>query len=235
MRLPQFSLNRFGVNKKVVLLALALAVIGAVVWGAAGRKSSAPVDPQQLLNTSLQKTLASKSYRFEISCQLGAKKEPISKIKGERVGEDRVHIKGSLINSPVEFVQYNDSTFMKDPFSGRWLTLQGNQLAKAESFIIEFNPLANFNFKDVPELKYVGCQELDGEKYQVLELVPNVELPFLENQFNTFKYKLWINPRDQRISRAVINASHSGNDRALMQIDLKLYDYDQEIDIKPPV
>ncbi|MTI80162.1 MAG: hypothetical protein FH758_04635 [Firmicutes bacterium] len=233
--MPQVSFSKFRVNNKIVLPVLALVVIALVVWVLAGSNSASDVNPEQLLTTSLQNTLASESYRFEMTCQLGQKSDPISKIKGERVGDDRVHIKGTLINSPVEFVQYQDSTFMKDPFSGKWLTLQGNQLVKAESFMIEFNPLANFNFKDVPELDYLGTEEVDGKKYQVLELVPNVEMPFLENQFNTFKYKLWINPETQKIGKALINASHTGNEKALMQIDLKLYDYDKEIDIKPPV
>lgn len=235
MKIPQFNLNSLSVSRKIIWPVLVLAAVGLVIWIVTSRGSATRVDPQQLLNTSLTNTLDSKSYRFEISCQLGKKNETISKIKGERVGNDQVHIKGTLINSPVEFIQYKDSTFMKDPFSGKWLTLKGNQLAKAESFIFEFNPLANFNFKDVPELKYLGSEKIDGKEYEVLELMPNVEMPFLENQFNTFKYKLWIDPSNQRICRATITASHTGNERAYMEINLKLYDFNREIKIKPPV
>lgn len=236
MRLPQLNLNLPYRYRKYALPVAVLAGILLLVWLASGLKSMGDkVNADVLLTQSLQKTLASNSYRFEMECRLGENNETISKVQGERVGNEQIHIKGSLINSPVEFVQYNDNTYMKDPFSGKWLTLQGNQLAQAESFIIEFNPLANFNFKDVPTLKYLGREEKEGREMQVLELEPNVMIPFLENQFNTFKYKLWICPKDQRIYYASIRASHSGNPRALMQMDLKLYDYDKNIVIQPPM
>jgi hypothetical protein len=223
------------INKKVVLPIIAIVLIVTVLGIVVNYNSKPPVDPDLLLQQSLSKTLASQSYKFHIECKLGNNKEPISNITGERAGSDQIHIKGSLINSPVEFVQYKDSTYMKDPFSSKWLTLQGNQLAQAESFVLEFNPLANFNFKEVPELKYVGQEKVDGKETHVLELVPNIEMPFLENQFNVFKYQLWIDASDQRIYKAKINASHSANANALMEIDLKLWDYDKEVNIQPPV
>ncbi len=231
---PQLNLNRFRFSKKTYLL-LALIILVLLLVLLSVDFGHENVDPDQLLNSSLQNTLAAQSYRYNIECILGENKEPVSKIEGARVGDSKIHIKGLLINSPVEFVQYEDNTYMKDPFTGKWLTLQGNQLAKAESFIMEFNPLANFNFKDVPVLEYVGKEKVDGKEMYVLELQPNIEIPFLENQFNSFNYKLWINPDDQRIHQARINAGHTANARAVMQINIKLYDFNEKIDIKPPL
>ncbi|WP_157834990.1 hypothetical protein [Desulfofalx alkaliphila] len=237
MRIPQLNFNIPYRYRKLVLPVGLVLVALLLLWLAASvfKAGSEKVNADELLNKSLHNTLNSKSYRFDIECRLGENKDLISKVQGERVGNEQVHIKGSLINSPVEFVQYYDNTYMKDPFTEQWLTLQGNQLAQAESFIIELNPLANFNFKDVPVLNYAGREELDGQEMQVLELQPNVHIPFLENQFNTFNYKLWIDPKDQRIKRAVIDAGHTGNPRALMNLDLRLYDYDHEIVIQPPL
>ncbi len=238
MRLPHININNisgFRPSKKLfyAVPVLIILLVGVIFFSADLKKEE--VDAEQLLNTALQKTLAVQSYRFDIECILGEDKKPVSKINGERVGDSQIHIKGLLINSPVEFVQYHDDTYMKDPFTGKWLTLQGNQLAKAEAFIMEFNPLANFNFKDVPVLKYAGQEKAAGQEMYVLELEPNIEMPFLQNQFNIFKYKLWINPEDQRIYQAAINAGHTANSRAVMQINIKLYDFDKKIDIKPPV
>ncbi|MEG6617300.1 hypothetical protein V6C27_12880 [Peptococcaceae bacterium 1198_IL3148] len=235
MKFPQLNFSMPTVNKKMFMIIAAILVIAVALWAAISYHSKPAVDPDLLLQQSLSKTMASQNYRFHIECKLGNKQEPISDVTGERAGSDQIHIVGKLINSPVEFIQYKDNTYMKDPFAGKWLTLQGNQLAQAESFVIEFNPLANFNFKDVPRLEYLGSEELDGRETEVLELVPNIDMPFLENQFNVFKYKLWIDSSDQRIYKATINASHSANANSLMEINIKLWDYDQEINIQPPV
>lgn len=239
MKWPNFNLTKLNLPKcnvphckKLVAALLLITVVILAVWGLTREEQ---VDAELLLSTSLQKTLDSKNYRFAIECKMGADHKPISNVQGERADGDKVHIKGKLINSPVEFVQYQDNTYMKDPFTNKWLTLQGNQLAQAESFVIEFNPLVNFNFKDIPEVKYIGKQELDNRPVELIECSPNVEMPFLENQFDTFKYQLWIDPSDQRIYQAQIDARHSGNPKSQMQILIKLWDFDQPIDITPPV
>lgn len=240
LNLPKLNLSRPDfvgavVTKRAIIALLVGILIIFLVWAAFNFTKGEQVDPDLLLNASLQKTLASKSYRFAIECKMGTEQKTISNIEGERAEGNNVHIKGKLINSPVEFVQYQDSTYMKDPFTDKWLTLQGNQLAQAESFVMEFNPLVNFNFKDVPEVKYVGQQQLANRQMEVLELTPNVELPFLENQFDTFKYQLWIDANDQRIYQAQIDAGHTANPKAQMHILIKIWDFDQPIEINPPV
>lgn len=230
MKWPKLTLTR-----KTVMAILGGLVTVIAAWAIFSFTKAARVDADLLLQESIQKTLASTSYRFSIETKMGDDQKPISSIEGERAAGENVHIKGTLINSPVEFVQHQDSTYMKDPITEKWLTLQGNQLAQAESFVIEFNPLVNFNFKDVPTVKYLGQEKIANKPLALLEFAPNVEIPFLEAQFDSFNYQLWIDSSDKRIYRAKILASNATNDKMQLHILINLWDFDQQITITPPV
>lgn len=193
------------------------------------------VDQKQTLETALDNTFASNSFRFVVESKLMGENEFYSKVEGERVMPDKVHIKGTVLKTPVEFTQVNDNTYMKDPFSGKWLTLQDLKLEQSELFVTELNPLANFNFKDIPEINLVGEERLDGAKCLVYELKPNVENVFLEDQFDDFFYRIWVDKKDLTIRQASIQANQAGGGTGGLDILIKFWDYDKDLQIDAPV
>lgn len=231
----------FVLNKRGLLPALALLLVLALaVWGA-GRlvsRGGAKVPPREMLKAGLERTAASACFRFQAETRLTAGEkagaEFFSKVEGERVAPDRVRIKGTMMDTPIEFVQVGDSAYFKDQPTGRWITLQGNKLADSELFYSELNPLAFFNFKDVPDLKYTGEERVDGERLLVLEMRPNLMDPFLELRLTGYHYKVWLSPADYRLRRAVIRAKDKHNPDSGIEVVLRFWDYDKNIVIEPP-
>lgn len=230
MRWVVMSRGRF----LLILILLAVLVLG--YWMLRGWTQGAGVDKETLLTRALENTRASASYRYRIDSRLETKGETVtyySRIEGSAVPPDRVYIKGTLINSPIEMIQIEDTTYMKDQITGQWLILKGNRLAQSELFITELNPLGVLNFKDVPEIIYEGREGGLGRE-EVLALKPMVVNPFLEMQFTDFDYRLCIDAKEQRINKAHISArSKSAADQQLL-IDIEFWDYNQDIAIEAP-
>lgn len=191
-------------------------------------------DNQKTFETALYNTFASNSFRFEVESKLAGDSGFYSKVEGERVMPDKVHIKGTVLKTPVEFTQVSDNTYMKDPFSGKWLTLKDIKLSQSELFITELNPLAIFNFKGIPEIEMLAKEDLDGEECLVYELKPLVENMYLEEQFSDFYYKVWVDQKNVNISQAIIKANRPENEGNALDIKIRIWDYNQDLQIVAP-
>ncbi len=229
-------------KRKTAFVLAAVLVLGLVIWGAgrfvsggAGKK----MPPRQMLDTGLENTRASSSFRYRAETRLspegGVDGDYISKVEGERVEPDKASIKGVMMNTPVEFIQVGENSYFKDQPSGRWIPLPGNKLADSELFYAELNPLAYFNFKDVPDLKYKGEEKINGENLLLLEIRPNLMDPFLEIRLTDYNYKIWLSPKDYRLRQAVLQAKDKYNSKGGVEINLRFWDYDEDIVIDPPV
>lgn len=232
MHTPRWILlNR---NRLGPIIGIAVALIALLFIVSIFISGKSQVNTQKNLETALDNTFASRSFRFKVESKLVGENEFYSKVEGERVMPDKVHIKGTVLKTPVEFTQIHDNTYMKDPFSGRWMSLKGNQLSKSELFITELNPLANFNFKDIPEIKLVGEERVDGYKCLVYELSPNLENIFLEDQFDRFSYTIWVDKRGPLIRQARIKASKVDGNTSGLEIFIKLWDFNRNLNITIP-
>ncbi|MDD4237367.1 MAG: hypothetical protein PHT62_02240 [Desulfotomaculaceae bacterium] len=229
-------------NRKAVVPSLTLAlVLLLVIWGAGQLRSrgAGKVPPQEMFKTGLEKTKASLSFRYQAETRLtsdgNSNMEFFSKVEGEMVAPGNIHMQGSMMNTPIEFIQVGDSSYFKDQTSGKWVTLSGNKLAESELFYAELNPLAYFNFKDIPELKYVGTEKVNGETLILLEMRPNLMNPFLELRLTDYKYKVWLSPEDYRLRQAALQAKDKHNLKGGIEINLRFWDYDKVPAINPPV
>lgn len=194
------------INRRTVIPALALALILALAFWGAGRimsRGTEKVPPQEMLKVGLEKTIASGSFRYNAETRLTSEGKAnvdfFSKVEGERVAPEKVQMKGVVMNTPIEFIQVGDSSYFKDQPTGKWVALPGNKLADSELFYAELNPLAYFNFKDVPDLKYKGEEKVNGEKLLLLEMRPNLMDPFLELRLTDYYFKVWLSPEDYRL------------------------------------
>lgn len=225
-------LNR---RRLMPLAAAAGVILLLVVIGKTLLFTTNSIDEAKTLETAIDNTFASKSFRFMVESKLLGENEFYSKVEGERVLPDKVHIKGTVLKTPVEFTQVENNTYMKDPFSGKWITLKDMKMSQTELFVSELNPLANFNFKDIPEQALVGEERVDGDNCLVYELKPNVENVFLEEQFDDFYYKVWVDKNDLTIRQAIIRANKADSTPGGLEILIKLWDYNRELKIDVPV
>jgi len=234
------SLWLVGHRKKIFTLAGFVILLALLTWGA-GRLFSHGAGgppPLEMLQTGLDRTRASSCFRYRAEVHYtGDGKAGVdlySRVEGERVAPDRVRMQGAIMDNPVEFIQSGDTAYFKDHASGKWISLPGSKLVDSELFYAELNPLAFFNFKDVPKLKYMGLEQVNGERLHALELRPNMMDPFLELLLTGYSYKVWLSREDHRLRRAVIKAREKRNGGAI-EIELRFWDYDKNITITPPL
>lgn len=216
----------------LVAAAVLLAFI-AGLFALRGCARTAGIDRESFLAEALETTKAAETYRYKIDSRMAGpdrKEAYLSRIEGEYAGPDRVHIRGTLADNPVEFIQVEDTTYMKDQISGSWLSLQGNRLAQTELFITEINPMAVFDFKEIPISDFKGR---DGG-HELVEVKPMVHNPYLDVAFTDFCYQIWIDPQDKLIAKTEISAVSKTNEKETLEVTLEFRDYGQEISIRPP-
>ncbi|MEW6726270.1 MAG: hypothetical protein AB1327_04840 [Bacillota bacterium] len=222
-----------------VSIAVAVLVVVVLAYlGISSHKEKQNIKGESMLTKGIEQTRNSKSFRYKITSRLVSEKDGetyLSRVTGEQVAPDRVHIKGILINTPIELVQIADTAYIKDQMTGKWIKLQGNRFAQTELFITEINPLGVFNFKDVPILDYKGRDRQGGKKFDLLEFEPVVQNPFLETQFADFAYKVWLYPQDHRIRKVNLQARSKNDETQKLIIDIEVWDYDKKIEINPPI
>jgi hypothetical protein len=221
------------INPKWLILFLGIVLLLFGVYrGASAYLARVRVPPEELFAAAMDKTLTSSSFRFNMVVKIGG--SVISDVKGERVAPDSVHITGTMQDMPVEFIHTGDKTFIKGYWSDNWSCLEGNKMADSELFITEFNPLGNFNFKDVPVIKKIKSEEVKGTKLIVLELRPIVQNSLMELNYDDFVYRVWLDPKQQVIKKAHISATGKNGSKDKLEITLEMFDFNKQIKISPP-
>lgn len=221
------------VNKKNILITIgALLLLMLIYRGATTYYARVSVPPEELFSAAMEKTLGSSTFRFSMVVKIGD--AVISNVQGERVAPDSVHITGEMQDMPVEFIHTGDQTFIKGYWSDNWTSLQGNKMAESDLFVTEFNPLGNFNFKDIPLIKALKPEEVKGINMKVLELKPIVQNSLMELNFDDFNYKVWIDPRQQVIRKAHIQAVGKNGKKDKLEITMEMWDFNKQIEINPP-
>lgn len=234
---PWVILNR----KRALAAGGSLLVLILFVWGGSRLVfgGTGKMTPQQMLSTGVERAQASTSFRYQAEVHYMSEAKAVidlySKVDGERVAPDRVRIWGTIMNRPVEFAQIGDNAFFKDQVTGRWINLPGSKLVDSELFYAELNPLAFFNFKGIPDMKYKGAERVSGERLLAFEMRPNLIDPFLELLLTDYHYKVWLSPQDYRLRQATIKAGEKRNDKGTLTINLRIWDYDKNITIDPPL
>jgi len=215
-------------------MTIALAVLALLFLAYLGLRSHAQnvtVERENLLGEAIEKTKASNSYRYRIDSRLIGEDGTnyVSRVTGEQAG-DRVHVKGTLLNSAFELVQVGDESYLKDQVTGGWISFKGNRLAQTELFVNEVTPLAILDFKDIPEMNYKGREK----KNIILEIRPVVHNPYLETLFTDHRYRIAVNPKDKRISKVHMEAVSRENEKQKLVIDIEFWDFDKDIIIEAP-
>lgn len=222
-----YVLPRRSLTAVIVLLALLV----LAYLGLQSRAQDVNLEREDLLGQAIENTKASESYRYRIDSRLVSDDGTnyMSRMTGEQAG-DRVHVKGTLLNSAFELVQVGDESYLKDQITGSWINFKGNRLAQTELFANEITPLAVLSFKDVPEMHYKGREG----KFVILEVIPVVQNPYLETLFTDHRYRIAVDPKEKRISKVYLEAISRENEKQKLQIDISFWDYDQEILIDAP-
>ena len=211
----------------VLLLSLIVLIIITVIKGQGNR-----LPPEALFARAMQETAAADTFRYRMEVGIG-REEKVSQVEGERVAPDRIHIRGTMQKTPLEFIHIEGTTYMKDPWSEGWLTIPESSLNMAELFVAELNPLGNLDFKEIPEIKHLGQKKVNGKQLAGVELKPIINNPLLSTQYDTFIVHVWIDPHSMFIHNATIEGTGNGAGDKI-RIYLELWDFNSKIKIVQP-
>lgn len=215
----------------VVLLLALLASADQIMDYYEKSKLQPDVELQQVLKKMPQ--LDSFRYRLQSGFTVDGREEVISRVEGETT-DGNTHIKGEMVNTPIDIYYIDRTIYNFDSFSKKWLVIESGTSNSGELLISELNPLSNFQFKGVQEIKKIGFSKVDGVECLVVGCKPSLQNQLLESLWSNFEYRFWIDYHNHVVKKAVLTARNQRNDKTHLAIEAEFFDINKKITIKPP-
>ncbi|MGI6452145.1 MAG: hypothetical protein ACOX0E_01490 [Syntrophomonadaceae bacterium] len=173
------------------------------------------------------------NYSLESILLVDGRQEVISRVEGKKSGGN-THIKGEMVNTPVNIYYIDQTIYNYDSFSEKWLVIESGKTNSEELLISELNPLSNFRFKQIEKVEKVGFEEIEGTDYLVVSSKPAVESQLLETLWKDFEYQFWIDYENKVFTKAVLNATNKKKENTKLFIEVKLDNINHNIVIEAP-
>lgn len=214
-------------------LILAVAIIGVLLVAGGILKFLRQPDPQSMVILGLENLSKADSFSYSITQQqtVDGQQRLLTRIAGYKSGED-IHIQGQLAGSEVEMIKTGNILFNKDPFSKEWIRFSDISVVQ-EVFLVELNPLAALQLKEIGEVMFKGQEEIDGKKHWVCTLKPSVQNQMMERFWSDFEYTMYISKVSKTLVKAEIRAVNKES-KEPMSIILEFKDIGRKISIQPP-
>ena len=193
------------------------------------------LDPQVELDRAYKKMAAVTSYKYSLlsTFTVDQRKEVISEVVGEKQGGN-THIKGEMVNTPVDIYYIDRTIYNYDSFGKKWLVIPSSTSNSEELLISELNPLSNFRFKQVSMVEKLGFEEIDGTECLLVKCKPSVENQLLETMWKDFEYRIWIDFRKGLIKQAELKAVNKKMLTTKLTVRVMFSDLNRKIKIQPP-
>ena len=194
------------------------------------------LEPQLELEASIKNMAAVNSYQYKLKSgfTVDNREEVISEVQGAKDGEN-THIKGEMVNTPVDIYYINRTIYNYDSFSQKWLVIESSSTNSEELLISELNPLSNFRFKQINSVEKLNFEKIDGTECLVVMCKPSIESQLLESLWQDFEYQIWIDYKDKLIKKATLNATNKQMKNTKLNLGVEFKDINQEVAIKAPV
>lgn len=215
---------------------VAVAVLGGISYWLFNIYQQSKINPQELLTEALDRTAAAKSFRYSLESALivEGRKEEISKVQGEKSPEGNIHIKGEMVKTPVDIYHFDQAIYNWDSFSERWLVIKDAQTDSTKVLISELDPLSNFNFKNIGEIKESGWENVDGRKCLIINCKPSVENELMEILWRSFDYNIYIDVKEKLVRKATLSATSKNNANTFLNMTVSFKDFNEKITIDKP-
>jgi len=193
------------------------------------------LEPGQEMGKAISNMLSCPSFRYSLysGFTVDGREEVISRVTGEKE-KGNTHIKGEMVNTPVDIYYIDRTIYNYDSFSQRWLVIESGTSNSEELLIAELNPLSNFRFKTVNQVEKLGFEKVNGVECLKVNCRPSIESQLLESLWKDFAYRLWIDYRKDRLIKAELSAVNQRNDKSHLKIRVEFSDFNETMNIKAP-
>lgn len=190
-------------------------------------------DPQKLVMKGLDNLNKAESFSYSLTQQqtVDGQERLLTKITGIKSGEN-VHIQGQLAGTEVEMIKVGETLYNKDPFSKEWIEFSDVTVAQ-EVFLVELDPLATLQIKEMGEVMLRGQEEINGKKAWACTLKPSVQNQMMERFWSDFEYTIYISKSSKNVAKAEVKALNTET-KEPMTIILEFNDFGRKISIQPP-
>ncbi|MBP8820381.1 MAG: hypothetical protein KBG91_08150 [Syntrophomonadaceae bacterium] len=193
------------------------------------------LEPQIELDRAYKNMAAVTSYKYSLlsTFTVDQRKEVISEVQGEKQ-DGNTHIKGEMVNTPVDIYYIDRTIYNYDSFANKWLVIPSNTSNSEELLISELNPLSNFRFKQVSTVEKLGFEVIDGTECLLVKCEPSVENQLLETMWKDFEYNFWIDFHKGLIKQAQLKATNKKMTDTKLNVRVKFFDLNKKIKIQAP-
>jgi hypothetical protein len=193
------------------------------------------LDPAIELSESANnmKNITDYRYRLQSSFTVEERGEVISKVEGEK-SNGNTHIKGEMVNTPVDIYYIDRTIYNYDSASQKWLVIESDTNNSEELLISELNPLSNFRLKQVNQVEKINFEMVDGVECLVVQCQPSVESQLLETLWKDFEYRFWLDYKQRFIRKASLNAVNKRSPGTTLSLTVEIFDIGENINIEPP-
>lgn len=190
-------------------------------------------DPQKMTILGLENLIKADSFGYSVTQQqkVDGNDRLLTRINGYKSGEN-IHVQGQLAGSEVEMVKIGETLYNKDPFSKEWIKFSDISVAQ-KVFLVEIDPLATLQLKEIGEVMPRGNEEINGKKCWVYTLKPSVQNQMIERFWSDFEYTLFIPKSTKTVSKVEVTAKNKETGEP-MTIILEFKDIGRKILIQPP-
>lgn len=209
---------------------------GSILLGYYLLPSKPDIPPAQAINRALEITAQARSFKYNITktTVIDGKEQVASTVTGEREDKNKIHIKGQIFDSKVDFYQIDTTTYTKDQLTGEWVKITDNQINQQEIFINELNPLANFSFKELNAATFEGIQKEGQKKFWVYTANPVVNNKYMLILWKDFQYKFYLEPRSLLINKVEVTAISKNDPADKMKLVVEFKNFNSSIKIEAP-
>ncbi len=139
-----------------------------------------------------------------------------------------------MVKTPVDIYHFDQAIYNWDSFSERWLVIKDAQTDSTKVLISELDPLSNFNFKNIGEIKESGWENVDGRKCLIINCKPSVENELMEILWRSFDYNIYIDVKEKLVRKATLSATSKNNANTFLNMTVSFKDFNEKITIDKP-
>ncbi len=193
------------------------------------------LDPGVELQKAMDNMARQSSYRFSLHSgfTVDERREVISSVEGEKE-MGNTHIKGEMVNTPVDLYYLDQTIYNYDSFSKKWLVIDSGTTSSEDLLMSELNPLSNFRFQTIDLVEKVQFEEIDGADCLLVKCHPTVESQLMESLWKDFEYLVWIDYKHTTIPKAHLTAANKSSPNTTLEITVGFSDFGKKMEIKAP-
>ncbi len=177
--------------------------------------------------------IAEYRYNLKSGFAVEGREEVISEVEGEKSGA-KTHIKGEMVNTPVDIYYIDRTIYNYDSLSEKWLIIESDTTNSEELLISELNPLSNFRIRAPGTVEKIGFEKIDGTECLVAACKTGVKNELLDNFWQDFDYQFWIDYNKGLIKKARVEAKNKDSFETILKIEVVFEDINKKIGIEKP-